>query len=361
MRVLIIALPGIGDALLSTPAIHTLRERYQDAQIDVLCMFRGTKEILVANKDISNVIYWDFINASWIKSLNFVISLRKKYDVCINIYPQNRREYNIISYLIGAPKRMGIQYLRRDKRNLGWLLNCRIREDDSLHCVEENYNLLEFFGINNSEIPPLQLTITQDFEDWSKHWLQEQNISGADLVIGIHAGTAIFKNHLKRRWEPEKFTQLGNALIDKYNARILLFGGPEETELRETINNRMDRKGVVVRTDSLMQSIAIMKRCNIFVSNDSALMHIAGALQLPTLGIFGPTNETYVHPWRTKYKIVHTDIECRPCFYYSPKPLTCYRSADEQFKCIHDLSVEMVLNSTKELLTKKGNLVDKNP
>ena len=108
---------------------------------------------------------------------------------------------------------------------------------------------------------------------------------------------------------------------------------------------------VPVEAKSILDSAAVMRRLNLFISNDSALMHLAGALGLPTAAIFGPTNETYVHPWKTRYKIVHTGIECRPCFVYSPKPLVCYRTDPaEHFLCMRGIEVDQVFNAAKELL-----------
>jgi heptosyltransferase-2 len=91
-----------------------------------------------------------------------------------------------------------------------------------------------------------------------------------------------------------------------------------------------------------------MNRCDLFVTNDSALMHIASALGLKVVALFGPTNTNYVHPWKTEHVIVKTNLDCQPCFYYSPKPLTCTRS-DLQFKCIKDLSVEMVMKAIEKM------------
>ena len=100
-----------------------------------------------------------------------------------------------------------------------------------------------------------------------------------------------------------------------------------------------------------------MKGCHYFVSNDSSLMHIAGALELPTVAIFGPTNETYVHPWKTRYEIVQTGIECRPCFIYSPKPLTCYRvDPAEHFMCVRDIEVDDVLAAIDRLVRGEVSL-----
>lgn len=94
-----------------------------------------------------------------------------------------------------------------------------------------------------------------------------------------------------------------------------------------------------------------MKRCNVFVTNDSALMHIASALGLKVVAIIGPTNEYYIHPWKTEYKIASLYLDCSPCFFYSPKPLTCSRT-DVKFKCIKELSVDMVLNKVNEFINE---------
>ena len=150
------------------------------------------------------------------------------------------------------------------------------------------------------------------------------------------------KNHIKRRWEPEKFAELGKRLIKEKNAKIFLFGGPERDELKTSINSMIDSKdSLIIKTEKFLQSIAIMKRCNAFVTNDSALMHVASALGLKVIAIIGPTNLHYLHPWKAEYKIVSLNLDCAPCFFYSPKPLTCTRT-DVQFKCIKELDVEMV-------------------
>ena len=90
-------------------------------------------------------------------------------------------------------------------------------------------------------------------------------------------------------------------LIKEKNAKIFLFGGPEEEELKSSINTMIDsEKSYVIKTEKFLQSIAIMKRCNVFITNDSALMHVASALGLKVIAIIGPTNKHYIHPWKTE-------------------------------------------------------------
>jgi heptosyltransferase-2 len=95
-----------------------------------------------------------------------------------------------------------------------------------------------------------------------------------------------------------------------------------------------------------------MKRCNVFVTNDSSLMHIASALQLKVVAIIGPTNTNYIYPWKTQHKIVSLNLDCAPCFIYSPRPLVCSRT-DVKFKCIKELDVEMVYKAVEEFINSK--------
>lgn len=352
MKILVIVLSGIGDALMFTPALKILKQEFPAAEVDALVMFGGAKDIFLNNPDVNRLIHFNFLKEGIFNSIRFVFSLRKRYDVTINVYPSNRKEYNAISFLIGAKKRVAVEYLRMNKENLGWLNNITVKEDDSLHNVQTNIRMVEkLINKQIDEEPPLQLFLKEEDLHFADNYLKENKISDNDFVIGIHPGCATLKNHIKRRWEPEKFAQLSYELIKKYSAKILIFGGPEEKELKEEVAEKIKSdKVIIIQTDSLSKSSAIMKRCNLFVTNDSALMHIASALSLPVVAIIGPTNINYIHPWKTEYKIASLNLDCSPCFFYSPKPLSCKRD-DVKFKCIKELTVEKVLAVIESLLS----------
>ena len=357
MKILILALSGIGDALMFTPALRLLKQELPQSEIDVMVMFGGAKDIFKNNPNINKVIHFNFLKEGVTKSLRFVLSLRGKYDVTINVYPSNRKEYNLISFLIGARKRVAVRYLRMNAVNLGWLNNLTVEESDLTHNVQTNIRMVEKLigketNVKSMDEFKLQIFFSDDDLAFAQNYLNEKNISVNDFVIGFHPGCATLKNHIKRRWEPEKFSLLATKLVEKYSAKILIFGGPEELELKKEVRNNIASKNVVVvETETLLQSSAVMKRCNLFITNDSALMHIASALQLPVVAIIGPTNINYIHPWNTKYKIASLDLECSPCFFYSPKPLTCKRD-DLKFKCIKELSVENVYDKVTEMISE---------
>ena len=351
MKILVIALSGIGDALMFTPALKLLRKNLPDAEIDALVMYRGAKEIFENNQNLNKVIHFNFLGEGSFKSLKFLLQLRKKYDASIGVYPSNRKEYNLINYLIGAPKRVGAVYLRKNRNNLGFLNNIKVLENDNVHNAITNIKLCEaLVGQKFKEEPPLEYPVPKEEKIAADNYLIDLGISESELVIGFHPGCATLKNHDKRRWEPEKFAKLGKKLIEEHSARILIFGGPEEKELKELISSLINSDKVnVVNAESLTKSTAILKRCNLFVTNDSSQMHIAAALGLKVIAIIGPTNQKYIYPWKTEHQIVSLNLDCAPCFLYSPLPLICNRN-DVKFKCVKELTVDMVYASTAKYI-----------
>lgn len=351
MKILINALSGIGDALMFTPALRLMRKALPDATIDALVMFKGVKDMYDRNPDLNSVLHFDFLKNGALPSLNYVLKLRSKYDASINVYPSNRKEYNVINFLLGAKERAGVRYLRKDFVNLGWLNNVSVPENDLQHNVITNIKLCEkLLGINLGEAPALNFPLSEDDINYSLKFLNGLGIKEEETVIGFHPGSATLKNHIKRRWAPERFAELGKKFIDGKKAKVLIFGGPEEKELKEKIAGMIGSDSAVsVETQNLPQSAAVMKRCNLFVSNDSSLMHISSAMNLNVVAILGPTNRHYIHPWHTNHKIVQLNLDCSPCFIYSPRPLICSRN-DVKFKCVKDLTVDMVFEASESLL-----------
>ena len=175
MKILILALSGIGDALMFTPALKLLRQSNPTAQIDALVMFKGTKEIYETNPNFSNVIHFDFIKQGTLNSLKFILGLRNKYDATISVYPSNRKEYNIISFLIGAKQRAAVDYLRMNKQNLGWLNNVKVLENDKTHNVQTNIKLVEkLLNKKFDEEPPMEINISESDKNYARRFFIKQ-------------------------------------------------------------------------------------------------------------------------------------------------------------------------------------------
>ncbi len=353
MKILVLALSGIGDALLFTPALKLMRRVMPDPRIDCLVMFAGVKEMFERNLNVNTVFHFDFMKKGMWASLMYILGFRKNYDATINVYPSNRKEYNILNFLIGAKKRAGVRYGHRDKQNLGFLNNVRITEDDALHNVQENIRLCEkLLDMKFNTEPDLDFFLRNEDRQLAKAFFQEKGIKGNDVVVGFHPGGSTLKNHEKKRWDAKKFSDLGRILIKEQNAKVLVFGGPEGGVLIKSVVDAIDSEAALsVDTRNLAHTAAVMQRCNAFISNDSGLMHMASALKLKVVLLSGPMNPQYTYPWNTRHKVVSLHLDCSPCFVYSPRPLVCRRT-DVQFKCLKELEVDLVYQAVTDLLNK---------
>ena len=350
-KILVLPMYGIGDVLMTTPAIRNLKEQ-SDAEITYLHMFKTTRDILINNPYIDENIHFPFLEAGRLKGLRFLLELRKKYDYSINFYPSNRSQYNIAAFVIGSPVRIGHRYTVKDLEELNFLKNKTAKEDDKLHNVEENLRLLGFLDIKEPNPYPLEIYLTDEEISFARRWLEENGI-GKKILIGIHPGTSAFKNQYKRRWNEASFANLIDRLSDKKkDSVILLFGGPEEQSLKKSIVSVLhdSRKAFPVDSLSVREAAALMKKCRLFISNDAGPMHMAASVGIPVVAIFGPTNPVWVKPWGVRHKIIRLGLPCSPCFRYSPKPLTCL--ANINYACMRDISVDMVYDACMDLLEK---------
>jgi len=342
MKILILPLYGIGDTLMTTPAIETLKKSI-DCWIVNLCMFRSTYEVLKNNPFIDELIYFPFFERGILKSLKFIFSLRK-FDCSINFYPSNRKQYNVLSFLAGAKIRIGHRYLKRDLQELNFLKNRTVKEDPNLHNVEENLRLLEFLGIKINEPGQMRIYLDEEEIEYGKGFVMKH--SNRAIKVGVHTGTSSFKGHRQRRWDKEKFVELINSLPD-YD--FFLFGTEEEKEENQYIfSNAKYRNVVVVENTPIRLVASIIRQMDVFLSNDSGLMHLAAATGTPVVAIFGPTNPAWVSPWGVRHRIVRAGLPCSPCFYYSPEPLRC--KTNRNFQCLREITVNMVKEALFDLM-----------
>lgn len=347
MKIVIMPLYGIGDALMSTPALRNIGERL-GVKVTYLHMFKSTRDALEGNPYIAENIHFPFLSSGKLAGVKRLLGLRGKFDASINFYPSNRKDYNLASFLVGAPVRIGHRYVLRDFAELNFLKNRTVKEDDSLHNVEENLRLLSFIGIKDPVPFPLEIYLSDGEKNWGLQWLKSRGIHGAPLA-GFHPGSSLFKEHAKKRWG--KYA----GLIREFSARhpefvFLLFGGKEEYSLKQEIINEagLDGKVLAVETDTIRQTASIMRNCGLFITNDSGLMHLSAALQVPVVAIFGPTNPAWLAPWKCRHKVIRIGEPCGPCFRYSPLPQRCVKGAD--FSCMRDIEVAEVLTAAEGLI-----------
>ena len=236
VKILVISVAGIGDTLLATPLLRALREQFPAALIDVLAMWPGSRDILEGNPCVNTIHQQNFFTEKALMNLKFLWRLRKaRYDVTINTYPQSKTVYRVIARLINAPRRLSHRYENYSRLD-DWLTNLTIEEDYTLHCIENNLNLLKLLGspLGSKSHEPELFFSTAEIK-WAEEFACKNQLRER-TVLGIHAGSGKTKNLILKRWPVDYYIQLVQKLLAGYPAlTVLLFGGPEEKEDNEKI------------------------------------------------------------------------------------------------------------------------------
>lgn len=338
-KILIIRVDRIGDVILTTPLFKVLRHNFPKAYIAAVVQ-PYTKEIIEGNPNVDEVITYDKNNSQkgWWASLKFIKYLRtKKFDLSISLKPSIRS--NIIAFLSGIKYRVGYD------RKWGFLLTHKMKDDKwrgLKHEVEYNLDLLRLIGLEVAEAK-LYMPIFKEDEDYITDRLDKLGISSQDILVMVHPGASDYS----RCWFLERYARLIDTLKNDFGFKVAVAGGREEEKsinrlISLTTNKPINFCGQL----SLRQFAALCKRTHLFISNDSGPVHIASAVETPTIVIFG-RSLTGVGPkrWRPYAEgsiVLQKDVGCKIC-----NPQNCL----ENFKCLLAITVEDVMDAVKKIIS----------
>ncbi len=317
MKILVISLAGIGDALLATPLIHELRANFPDATIDALVLWAGSKDLLENNPHLNRVHQKNLITAGKLdatgklRALRFFWSLRREhYDVSINTHPQSQRLYRMAARIIGAPTRISHEYEcsgALDRR----LVNRTLPQDYTRHSIENNFDALPLLGAQKKlSTHEIEIFLTPDEERWADDFLAHHKLAGQKL-LGVHVGSGATKNLPLKRWPLKNYIGLVRRLNrERRDMSILLFGGPDEANDHEVILAQTDRDRVLqAGTKNFRQTAVLIKRCHSFLSVDTVLMHLAAAVKTPRqIVIEAPTLNVTNFPYGNPFTLVKNPV-----------------------------------------------------
>ncbi len=327
--ILIRATNWVGDAVMTLPALEAVYENFPSARITVIVrpwvapLFENhpaVSEVLVFQKHDSFIK--DFAE---IRGLIESIK-EKQFDLAILF--QNAFEAAIIAYLGGVKYRVGF-----DSDGRGLLLTHAIKrtgEIFKIHQVEYYLSILKAVGLKAESRTPV-IHIAKDNLLKAASLLKLKGITENDFLLGFAPG-AIFGN--AKRWPPERFAEIGDIAAERWGAKTIIMGSKKEKYVGSIVTGLMNHSPVdFCGTTSLEEAIALISRCNFFLSNDSGLMHVAAALGVPTLAIFGSTDHIATGPRGPKTGIVKHDIYCAPCL---------KQECPTDFKCMLSITPEEV-------------------
>ena len=353
-RVLLVALSGIGNLLMASPLFRTLRDANPTAELDLLVASRGTKSVLETNPRIRRVfVGTPKPNLRTLRKLTHTLR-RERYAVGIVTYPGQLILSAALLRLASIPCRIGHRYSWAFLRDSGLffsdpvpafpLPSFTVPASSAAHDVVQNLQLLQPLGIvGDPATARYDLPLTADDRAKADAWLV-QHALGNHILIGLHPGS--YGDLATKRWPADRFAELGDRLAERYRATILVFGGPEEHTLKAQVCARM-RSASVAADVPLHVSAALIARCACVVSNDSGLMHVAASQNVPTFGLFGPTDERRTAPWGPNGHVIRA-AGTEPT--YDVRNLTRVRAQNDPHPSLLALSVETVARAISAAL-----------
>ncbi len=333
-KILAIASTGIGNVILYTPVIKSLRENFPLAKISLIVGSKQASEVLSGSNIVDEIIILEKNEMNFKKYLSFLLEIkRKNFDMVITSFLDKSFKVGLFSILSGARYRLGF-----GNRLPAIFYNYKTKISSKKHEAEYNLDLLRTFGLSNLN-SELFFHIDEKDVETAKKFLSENHIIESDFIIGVHPGSGEWK-----RWPKEKYVEICNELIKSYNAKIIIFGGKEEIELVNSIVNKTDKKSIsACGLFNLKGTAALIKMCKIFICNDTGLMHVASAMKVPIVAIFGSTLYWKNYPWNTKHIIIRKNLPCSPCYNY--KQIKCLND----YTCLNSITTEEVLESVKKI------------
>ena len=332
-KILIIKLDHIGDVLLATPVFHNLHEQYPEAEIDILV--GSWSRPIIENIPYLNRI-WEYDSSFFCRSSNEPAA-HSTPDLIELVNQIRKRKYDLVVELRGdlltaviAPFSFSRYRIARATLQIKDKIDkiFRYNSSRSKHEVDRNLHLLEHYGI---EVKTRQIffDIPEEKKSWARCFLDGTIDNSKDLVA-IHPGSPA----ALKRWSFDNFSELADNLIKGKSVQIIFVGTEDEKPIIDEIQSKMRYDSINLAGQTDLQELgAILQNCVLFIGNDSAPMHIASAVGIHTIGLFGPSSpERFGAYGEHCYALRKTN--CPPCMAEKCKI---------GIKCIDEISVKDVL------------------
>ncbi len=333
-RILVIKLGAFGDTILITPSLRALRAKFPNAQIEVLIK-NQFKDVLQLCPYIDDLIILK--QKGFFALMKKILAIRHK-DFNLSVDFQNNNLSHMIAFSSGIKERFGF-----NNKKLGFLLNYGIK-DTRKNCdpVTHQVQVLKSLGIEGDIDKRLELWLSVHDENNVQEFLKQSWYSSEQMLIGINALAS--PRWVSKAWTLESYAKVADMLANKFNARII-FTGTKDSKgvIEEIIKHTQCRPVNAAGKTTMMQLGALIKRCAVLITVDSAPMHIAAALKVPFVALFGPTDPVRHLPFAEKSALIRKELSCSAC--YSRR---CFRK-----NCMREITVEEVYEAAVNLLEKK--------
>ncbi|MGZ3634110.1 MAG: lipopolysaccharide heptosyltransferase II [Parachlamydiaceae bacterium] len=327
----------LGDVVMSTAAVADIRKHFPAAKITALCK-NNVAGLLKHDPNLDSICTYTQ-PSGWIRRIEHSDLIQElqlgEYDLGVLFTNSFTSAWWL--WRGNVKNRLGFKANWRS-----WLLSKAIPYPKGMaqqHLVTTYKELLTPLGISISTTPP-RLHITEEEANTAHELLALKGIPSENrFILGINPGAAYGS---AKCWLPERFVEVTKQLLQRDNLYVLYFGDPSGAPLVETICDQLPFERVInlAGKTSLRELLALINCCSLFLTNDSGPMHIASALGVPLVALFGSTDDTRTGPYNGGL-VIHKHVECSPCY---------KRECPIDFRCMTRISVEEVTDELKKLI-----------
>jgi heptosyltransferase-3 len=345
-RILLIKLWGLGNIVMLLPVIRAIRRRYPNAEIHFLSL-RRNGSLLERERDLEEVHYLD--DSSALELLSSAARAysrirRARIDLLID-FEQFARASALFGFLVGARHRIG---LNTPGQGRGHIYTAQVPYDDGQHMTETFLDLARAAGVEEETYVPQAPHLDEADREHVATWLARHDVGEGALVV-MHPGSG--DNFPGRRWPASSFARLGDALVERFGATVVVTGSRSERPLVEEVR-RAARHALLDGCEafSVRQLGALLERADLLASNDTAPVHLAAALGRPVVGFYGPNTPRLYGPVGSGHAVFYGGLPCSPCITnFNYKTSFCRMPV-----CITNIRVRDVVEAASRILERSS-------
>jgi len=307
-KILIVSTSWLGDAVITIPTIYGIKNLFPDAHLailakdtisDIFKTVEAVDEIIPFHKEKGCKKAFSILKTSSMLKT-------KKFDR-VFIFPKSIGSA-LTCFLAGIPERIGFRSGGRK-----FLLTKTVERDQKILSKHQVHYYKKLLGISEkTSFPKLpHVHVPESHIKWAYEFLLSKRDSSKDFLVGINPGSTYGE---AKQWLPERYEELVKRLYKNNRCDIIIFGDLNTSLLAEEINKGLKNKAIDVtgKTD-ILQLAALLKKCDVLVTNDTGPMHVACAVQTPVVAIYGSTNPVTTSPLGPDAVMIKKNTPCSPC------------------------------------------------
>lgn len=305
MKIVVHVPNWIGDSILALPALESLSQNYPEDQVWVAAQ-GWVKDLFFGCDFVEGTI--PISSKNNLKSLFHSAQTLAGSRFDLGVLLPNSFSSALLFYLAKIPQRWGY---KRDGR--GALLTRGVSlKKNTIHQAHYYLELLTRLGLK-AKVKELRFSLTTDEKKKAQEYLETLNVDTRNSLVILHPGAAYGPS---KRWPYNNYARLADLLQEKKKATILIIGSLNEVETAEALSSAMTGESINLAGKTSLRLLAgLISQASLFISNDSGPMHLANALKIPVVALFGPSDPHQTRPFQQPSTFIKKKVPCWPCSY----------------------------------------------